>query len=239
MIHGSLPNQILPHRHRAFTLAELLVVVGLIALLVALLLPAANKAREQAKLVVCTNDLRELGIAASNYASKNNGWLPVVPLTATAPVTNWLWDLPREMTTQLEQSGAQRDTFYCPFSSDRQDVDGLWNFTPVFRVTGYMWLIQRPNPAIFSLAPPKYAKLRISDSNRNQEDSELAVDDTLSQNGDFAAVLGGWKLPHTTSHMKGVKPQGGNILFLDGHVAWRPFSEMRLRCSAGNVEFWF
>ena len=232
-------NQTISPHHRAFTLPELLVVVGLVALLLALLLPAVNKAREHAKLVVCTNNLRELGVAASNYSSRNSGWLPVVPLTQTSDGSVWLWDLPVDVTARLLQSGAQRDTFYCPFSSDRQDLDGLWNFSPIYRVTGYMWLLQRPNPSIASLALPKLAKVTIFDSDHVADDSELVVDDTLSQNGDFGQVTGGWKLPHTTSHMKGFKPQGGNILFLDGHVTWRPFTDMRIRCNAGNVEFWF
>ncbi len=55
-----------------FTLVELLVVIAIIALLMAILLPALNKAREQGKRVVCLNNLRQLTIAWMNYASANN-----------------------------------------------------------------------------------------------------------------------------------------------------------------------
>ena len=55
-----------------FTLVELLVVIAIIALLMAVLLPALNRAREQGKRVVCMSNLRQLTIAWMNYAESNN-----------------------------------------------------------------------------------------------------------------------------------------------------------------------
>ena len=63
------------HFVRAFTLVELLVVVGLIAVLVALLLPALGKAREQARRVNCMSNLRQLTTAWLAYAQANKGQL--------------------------------------------------------------------------------------------------------------------------------------------------------------------
>ncbi len=54
---------------RAFTLVELLVVIAVIGLLVALLLPAVNAARESARRTQCVNKIRQMGIAAVNYHS--------------------------------------------------------------------------------------------------------------------------------------------------------------------------
>lgn len=59
-----------------FSLVELLVVIGIIALLISFLLPALRAARDNAKTVVCANQLRSLGMAFLMYANNNGGWLP-------------------------------------------------------------------------------------------------------------------------------------------------------------------
>src|SRR5688500_5603272 len=64
------------HQAAAFTLVELLVVIGIIAVLTAMLLPALNRARQQARLVECSARLRDVVTASHAYAADNRGWLP-------------------------------------------------------------------------------------------------------------------------------------------------------------------
>jgi prepilin-type N-terminal cleavage/methylation domain-containing protein len=59
-------------RKKGFTLVELLVVIAIIALLMAVLLPALNKAREQARRVVCASNLKQVGIAMTAYTADND-----------------------------------------------------------------------------------------------------------------------------------------------------------------------
>lgn len=225
-----------------FTLIELLVVIAIIAILAAILFPIFTKAKASAKRTSCSNNLRQLAVAAQSYAELYNGNYPpsrlchwpwgtwIVPYVdaASGPYTE---AIPCIGMRGLVPYVKNKKVFCCPsnqeFSKPHYWGEGsLWyagycywgNYTGTEAHTG----------ATISLTHRQVAQ------NTGRDPYSVLMSDIV------VTYAEGQTHPWN-SHPMGGQPEGGNYLYNDGHVKWKWRGQMREEDSFLKIttRFWF
>lgn len=200
--------------NKGFTLVELLVSIGIIGILLALLMPAMSRAREQSKTIKCASQLRQVGIALNNYASNNKFHLPtwsqwhVVGGNGTGedtPGDGWTEQLSKYFTGPLSQ------VYNCPNFPEEFRINyfiaARYSFV-TGRQTMKLGEIRKSSEFVLSgdcTSPGLYPR-GFGTSGHTEDDCDK--DDATQEGVVFKNTPGGLN----------VHRGGNNVLFADGHV---------------------
>ncbi|MGD0461569.1 MAG: prepilin-type N-terminal cleavage/methylation domain-containing protein [Tepidisphaeraceae bacterium] len=151
-------------RGKGFTLVELLVVIGIIALLISILLPALSKARAQAQLVQCQSNLRQMVAAAMLCAQDHHGYMPTCSdanwavLYDGMPVSKFsYYDFPPTAVHGLQWAVVDWATALIPYLGQGNAGQGNNNFTFTASAVKQSKVFQCPSDLWMSDANPGYA----------------------------------------------------------------------------------
>jgi prepilin-type N-terminal cleavage/methylation domain-containing protein/prepilin-type processing-associated H-X9-DG protein len=185
-----------------FTLVELLVVIAIIGILIALLLPAVQAAREAARRTQCSNNLHQIGLAIHNYENVYKHFPPATarvadPFRWAHGPTWWVLTLPYvEQDNPYSASQFERVTWW--MGSAGAENMNRWNFESI--TFNYMWCPSSPLP------------------NRSR-DSSAANLNSWVQEPTYSCVLGSDQHPSVHAGTNGRVSGGGVLVLSNGTVA--------------------
>ena len=230
-------------RRRAFTLVELLVVIGIIALLLGILMPSLASTRRQAQAVVCLSNLRQVGVGLLLYAQDNKGYFPRSSMTANWPppqepflVRPWPEALFSYLTTgTFESSHPTADAsdrwqklfwgmYRCP--SDLRGQDGTWKFNLATLYEDHWSYAKNVLPEYGKSYDPRYTQcLKITQIPRSSA-TVLFAETKADGMGDHFMV-DDWSADGSDATIDKTRHGSvSNYLYCDGHAAAASFADV-------------
>ena len=225
-------------RKQAFTLVELLVVIGVIAVLISILLPTLGKARNQAQKVKCASNLRQIGTAIIMYAGEQKGWYPAHVANGPTYARHTAGTNGRNLYTTLAPIIRNPSIFYCPSSAITPDSPGMWNFPSGAGniLMDYQILVawEQPGSGGVQWIGPN-AKF-VERMGRVDPTWIMASDQAWNQ-------ISGATMPSWVNHAYMPNNaqvtykfwKGQNTLFYDGHVEWKDSKDVVLQATHGPL----
>jgi prepilin-type N-terminal cleavage/methylation domain-containing protein/prepilin-type processing-associated H-X9-DG protein len=199
-------------RVSAFTLIELLVVIAIIAILAAILFPVFAKARDRAKQTTCVSNLKQLGLAVSQFADDHEEVLPQATF-----LFNCTPSLPTALPNVLNAYAKSPDIFRCPadganrrFSTTLPDV--FW------KAYGQSYAYRSHDPA--DVTPRSDWQAHFSDIWRTWRGGRRTTEFRNATTIGLASDTNPWHriLGTDVSNPNNAAQAGYNVLFMDGHV---------------------
>jgi prepilin-type N-terminal cleavage/methylation domain-containing protein len=239
-----------PKPRAAFTLVELLVVIGIIALLVAILMPALSRSREQAIRTQCSSNIRQWGIAYQMYANANRGYFPYngKAVTPWCPVPgqhlSWNSSVVQEFfETYLlkNRSLAQRENdniLFCPSQDWHREITNDTDLKG--GLVGFFVFPHRDTKTIDPSTPNdmNYKPGTFTEGEGWVTKKKFAQDfkfaPIVSDMQQFESGANSWARFSSHIDKKTSKPYGGNFLFEDGHVTWYNFKDIKVGATLGT-----